>query len=105
MGLVLFIDMDYFFAACEELRHPELKARPFVVGTATIAKKEKGVVQTCNYEARKFGIHSAMPTSQALKLQPNLVFLESDDKYYEETSGKVMGLLREYGFHMEALSI
>ena len=102
---MLFVDMDYFFAACEELRHPEFKARPLVVGTATIAKKEKGVVQTCNYEARKFGIHSAMPTMQALKLKPDLVYLESDDKFYEEMSQKVMSLLKGYGFVTEVISI
>lgn len=105
LKLVLFVDMDYFFAACEELRHPEFKSRPLVVGTATIAKKEKGVVQTCNYEARKFGIRSAMPTMQALKLKPDLVYLESDDKYYAEVSGRVMALLKSHSFHMETISI
>ena len=103
--MVLFLDMDYFFAACEELRHPELKSRAFVVGTATIAKKERGVVQTCNYVARGFGVHSAMPTMQALKLKPDLVYLESDDSYYEEMSAKVMKLLKSYGFTTEVISI
>jgi nucleotidyltransferase/DNA polymerase involved in DNA repair len=97
--------MDYFFAACEELRHPELKDKPLIVGTAPIVKKEKGVIQTCNYVARKYGIHSAMPTIQALKLNPDLVYLESDDVYYEEVSDKVMKLLKSFGFDMEALSI
>ncbi len=97
--------MDYFFAACEEVRHPELKARPFVVGTATIAKKERGVVQTCNYEARKFGIHSAMATAQALRLNPDIVYLESDDAYYEEMSKKIMTLLKSYKFPVEVVSI
>ncbi len=97
--------MDYFFAACEELRHPELKSKPFVVGTATIAKRERGVVQTCNYEARKFGIHSAMPTMQALKLKPDLVYLESDDNYYQEVSDKVMKLVKGHGLTTEIISI
>ncbi len=105
MPLVLFIDMDYFFAACEEARHPRLKSKALVVGTGTIARKERGVVQTCNYVARGFGIHSAMPTAQALKLKPDLVYLESDDAYYEETSGKVMSLLRSHGFPIEPFSI
>lgn len=105
MPLVLFLDMDYFFAACEESRHPELKEKAFVVGTATIARKEKGVVQTCNYEARKFGIRSGMPTMQALKLDPSLVYLESDDNFYEQVSGKVMELLKSYGFATEVISI
>ena len=97
--------MDYFFAACEEVRHPELKGKAFVVGTASIAKKERGVVQTCNYEARKFGIHSAMATAQALKLKPDLVYLESDDSYYEETSAKLMRLLKECKMPLETVSI
>jgi len=105
LGLVLFIDMDYFFAACEELRHPELKSKAFVVGTSTIAKKERGVVQTCNYEARKFGIHSAMPTAQALWLKPDFVYLESDDEYYSLVSERVMALLKGYGFATEIVSI
>ena len=74
-------------------------------GTATIARKERGVVQTCNYEARKYGIHSAMPSMQALKLKPDLVYFESDEKYYEEMSGKVMNLLKGYGFTTEIISI
>lgn len=105
MVLVLFIDMDYFFAACEELRHPELKTKPLVVGTATIARKERGVVQTCNYEARKYGIHSAMATMQALKLKPDLVYLESDDDYYSDMSQNVMALLKSYRFSTEVISI
>jgi DNA polymerase IV (archaeal DinB-like DNA polymerase) len=105
MGLVLLVDMDYFFAACEEVRHPELKTKPLVVGTSSIDKKERGVVQTCNYEARKYGIHSAMPTMKALQLKPDLVYLASDEKYYEETSSKVMKLLKDYGFTTEIISI
>ncbi|MDE1871443.1 MAG: DNA polymerase IV [Candidatus Micrarchaeota archaeon] len=105
MPLVLFLDMDYFFAACEESRHPDLKSKPLVVGTATIARKEKGVVQTCNYEARKFGIRSGMPTMQALRLDPDLVYLESDENFYEQVSGKVMEMLKSYGFKTEVISI
>lgn len=97
--------MDYFFAACEELRHPELKDRAFVVGSSTIARKERGVVQTCNYEARKYGIHSAMPTAQALKLKPDLVYLEADDNYYQEESDKIMDLLKGYKHTTEVISI
>ncbi|MGI0100256.1 MAG: DNA polymerase IV [Candidatus Micrarchaeaceae archaeon] len=97
--------MDYFFAACEELKHPKLKSKAFVVGTATIAKKERGVVQTCNYKAREFGIRSAMPVSQALKLKPDLVYLESDDAYYEDMSSRVMALLKGYGMPTEVISI
>lgn len=105
MGLILLVDMDYFFAACEESRHPDLKEKPFVVGTAPAESKERGVVQTCNYVARKFGIRSAMPTAQALKLNPGLTYLHSDEPFYEQMSEKVVGIIRSYGLMMETLSI
>ncbi|MDE1869124.1 MAG: DNA polymerase IV [Candidatus Micrarchaeota archaeon] len=105
MTLVLFIDMDYFYAACEEARHPEVKGKPVVVGTAPPNDKLRGVVQTCNYEARKLGIHSAMPTSQAFKLDKNLVYFGDDYKYYGEMSEKVMALLKAYGHRTEVVSI
>ena len=97
--------MDYFFAACEELRHPELKAKPFVVGTATIARKERGVVQTCNYEEG-----SSAYTARCLRRRRSgssliLFTLSLDDDHYTEMSGKVMGLLKGYGFNMEVVSV
>jgi len=97
--------MDYFFAACEEVRHPELKGKPLIVGTNSEETKMKGVVQACNYEARKFGIHSAMPTSYAYRLKQDVAYLESDDEYYENISAKIMAMLSEYGFRMEVDSI
>jgi nucleotidyltransferase/DNA polymerase involved in DNA repair len=97
--------MDYFFAACEELRHPELKGKPFVVGSAPAKSRDRGVVETCNYETRALGIHSAMPMNQALRLKPDLVYIESDDKYYMDMSEKVMKILKDFGFRMEVVSI
>lgn len=97
--------MDYFFAACEELRHPELKGKPFVVGSVPIKSKDRGVVETCNYETRAFGIRSAMPIAHALRLKPDLAYLESDDRYYMEISEKVMKVLRDFGFRTEVVSI
>ncbi len=105
MGLILLVDMDYFFAACEESRHPELKSKPLVVGTAPVESKEHGVVQTCNYIAREFGIRSAISVANALKLNPNLVYVHSDESFYEQMSIKVMSIVRSYGLRMEALSI
>lgn len=105
MGLILLLDMDYFFAACEELRNPELKTKAFVVGTAEASKKERGVVQTSNYVARSFKIKSAMPVSTALKLKPDLMYLPSDEKFYSEMSEKVIKLLQSYNFKMEVMSI
>lgn len=105
MALVLFIDMDYFYAACEEARHPEVKGKPVIVGTAPPNDKLRGVVQTCNYEARKLGIHSAMPTSQAFRLSKDLVYFGDDYRYYGEMSEKVMSLLKGLGHRTEVISI
>ncbi len=105
LRLILYVDMDSFFAACEEIRHPELKGKPLVVGSNSEKDKMRGVVQACNYEARKFGIHSAMPTTMAYKLCPQLAYLQVDDKHYEETSSKIMAALSEYSPRMEVDSI
>ncbi len=105
MGLIMHVDMDYFYAACEELRHPELRGRPFVVGIYKEGDKLRGVVQTSSYAARKFGIKSAMPTAMAFKIYPELGYVAPDDPYYEEMSRRVMALLRERGFPIEAMSI
>ncbi len=93
--VILHLDLDAFFAACEEARRPELRGRPVIVGADPKEGKGRGVVSTCNYEARKFGIHSAMPISWAWKRAPWAVFLPVDMHYYMETSARVMGLARE----------
>jgi nucleotidyltransferase/DNA polymerase involved in DNA repair len=105
MGLILLVDMDSFFAACEQLRYPELKDKPFVVGTAEESRKDRAVVQTASYAARKFGVKSAMSFANALKLKPDLIYLPSDDKFYEETSEKIVRLLSTYRLRMEIMSI
>jgi DNA polymerase IV (DinB-like DNA polymerase) len=103
--LVLHLDMDYFYAACEELRRPELKGKPLIVGTYGEKDRLKGVVQTCNYEARKYGIRSGMPTAKAFGLCKDLAYAAPDDAYYDEMSRKVMETLRARGFPMEIMSI
>ena len=105
VSLVLYVDMDSFFASCELLRHKEYIGKPLVIGTSDEQNKERGVVQTCTYEARKFGIKSGIPTAQAYKLCPDLIYLASDEKYYEEMSGKLFGILRSYGRAVEQYSI
>ena len=64
---IIHLDMDAFFASIEQLRHPELRGKPLIVGGHP---KRRGVVSTCSYEARKFGIHSGMPTRTAMRLCP-----------------------------------
>ena len=105
MPFVLYIDMDYFFAACEEMRHKELKGKPLVVGTAPVEEKFRGVVQTANYEARKYGIHSGMPSVKAFDLYKDLAYLHSDEEYYETISNGIMKLVKGYGKPLEVISI
>ena len=105
MSLVLYIDMDSFFASCELLRHKEYIGKPLVIGTSEEKDKDRGVVQTCTYEARKFGIKSGMPIVQAYKLCKELVYIASDEKYYEDVSKRIFALLRGYGRPVEQYSI
>ncbi|MGC8568151.1 MAG: DNA polymerase IV [Candidatus Micrarchaeia archaeon] len=102
---MLYVDMDYFYAACEELRHPELRGKAFVVGTSPPETKESGVIQTCTYPARKFGIKSGMSTAFAFKLKPDLIYLQADEPYYEGISQKIFDILRSYKYKMEILSV
>jgi nucleotidyltransferase/DNA polymerase involved in DNA repair len=97
--------MDYFFAACEEVKNPSLKGKPLIVGTSDEKNKLKGVVQTCNYEARKYGIKSGMPTIDAFKLHDKLEYVKTDNPYYEMIANKLMQLLKNYGYVVEQDSI
>ncbi len=103
--VILLVDMDYFFAACEELRHPEFSGKPLVVGADPEHGTGRGVVSTCNYTARKYGIHSAMPISSAYKLKPDAIFLPVDFRYYNKESEKVMRILRSQCDNFEQISV
>jgi len=98
---ILHIDMDAFFAAVEVHDHPELKGRPVVIGSPP---DKRGVVSTCSYEARKFGIHSAMPSRTAYKLCPHAVFLPPNMKRYHEASEQIMEIFRRFTPLVEPLS-
>lgn len=87
--------MDAFFAAVEQKRHPELIGKPVVIGGAGDPTK-RGVVSTASYEARKYGIHSAMPLQQAYRLCPEAVFLPVDYDEYMKVSEKVKDVLRSF---------
>jgi len=103
--IILHLDMDSFYASVEVQRRPELAGKPVVIGADPKQGKGRGVVSTCSYEARAFGIRSAMPISQAYVLCPHAVFLPPDFPAYVQASGAVMGILRSYGFLMEQVSI
>jgi DNA polymerase-4 len=98
------MDMDAFFAAVEQKRHPELLGRPVVIGGGG-DPTQRGVVSTASYEARKFGIHSAMPLRTAFKLCPDAVFLPVDYTQYARISGKIKEVLNEFSPVMEDVGI
>jgi DNA polymerase IV (DinB-like DNA polymerase) len=103
--IILHLDMDSFYASVEMQRRPALAGKPVVIGADPRQGKGRGVVSTCSYEARAFGIRSAMPISQAFVLCPHAFFLPPDFPAYVQASAAVMEILRSYGFPMEQVSI
>jgi len=97
--------MDAFYASIEQLDHPEYKGRPVIVGADPRAGKGRGVVAACSYEARKFGIRSALPISRAWKLCPQGVYVRPRMDRYVEVSHQVMDVFRRYTDLVEPLSI
>lgn len=94
--------MDAFFASVEVLRKPELKGKPVIVGGNPY---QRGVVSTCSYEARRYGIHSAMPLRTAYKLCPEAVFLSVDIPFYRRFSERIFSILKEYTSLVEPLGL
>ncbi len=103
--IIMHIDMDYFYVAVEERINPELRGKPVVVGADPKKGKGRGVVSTCSYEARKYGIHSGLPISKAYKLCSECVFLPVNMKLYVEASHKIMAIFRKYADRTEQISI
>lgn len=93
--IVLHVDMDCFFAAVELREDPSLKGKPVVVGADPKGGRGRGIVATCSYEARRFGIRSAMPISTAWRLCPKAVFLPPRFSLYSQASRRVMSILSE----------
>lgn len=103
--MIAHIDMDAFFAKCEELRNPELKEKPVVICVYTRGKTS-GAVSTSNYRARELGIGSAMPLSVAReKASQDTVFLPVDHEYYRRKSEQVMSIIRSYSPKIQKTSI
>ncbi len=105
--VVMLVDLDYFFAQCEELRNPSLRGKPVVIGMYSGRTAESGAVSTANYAARTFGVKSGMPLFQAKrKLEGHdSVFLPVDYDYYEQISDKLMLIFRGYADVFEQVGI
>ena len=99
---IILMDLDAFFASVEQLDHPEWKGKPVIVGGDPT---KRGVVSTASYEARKFGVHSAMPSSTAARLCPQAIWAPGNFHRYRELSQKVMGILQDESPHLMQVSI
>ncbi|MHA1646905.1 MAG: DNA polymerase IV, partial [Promethearchaeota archaeon] len=94
--IIFHVDLDCFFAAVEILDHPEYKGFPVIVGADPKKGKGRGVVSTCSYEAREFGLHSAMPISKAYYLCPQGIYVKANFNRIKEVSTQVMNILNKY---------
>ncbi len=102
MRKIIHIDMDCFYAAVEMRENPRLKGFPVAVGGRP---ETRGVVATCNYPAREYGIHSAMPMAQAIKKCPNLTILPVNMNLYRQVSKKIQALFKHYTHLVQPLSL
>src|SRR6516164_8413922 len=102
MRTYFHVDMDAFFVSVEELYNPSLKGKAVVVGGRP---NERGVVSAAAYEARKFGVHSAMPLRTAAKLCPHAIFVDGHPDRYREYSAKVYAVLNRFSPKLEMVSI
>jgi DNA polymerase-4 len=99
---IIHVDMDAFFASVEQRDNPALRGKPVVVGGDPHGR---GVVSTCSYEARRFGVHSAMPAAAARRLCPAAIFLRPRFRVYEEISSTIRSILRGYTAKVEPVSL
>ncbi|EJN6827821.1 DNA polymerase IV [Vibrio cidicii] len=99
---IIHVDMDCFYAAVEMRDNPDYRGRPLAVGGH---EKQRGVLSTCNYEARKFGVRSAMPTAQALKLCPSLLVVPGRMQVYVQVSRHIREIFSRYTDLIEPLSL
>ena len=99
---IIHIDMDAFYASIEQRDHPELLRMPVIVGGTPDGR---GVVMTCSYEARKYGIHSAMPAKTAVQLCPQAIFMRPRFEVYKETSEIIQNIFHEYTDRIQPISL
>jgi nucleotidyltransferase/DNA polymerase involved in DNA repair len=99
---VLHVDMDAFFASVEQRDHPQWRGKPVIVGAGP---RERGVVSTCSYEARRFGVRSAMPSRTAFSLCPQGIFVRPRMQAYQQASDVAFGVFSHYSPFVEAVSV
>lgn len=102
---ILHVDMDAFFAAVEQRDCPEYRGKPLIVGADPKRGKGRGIVATCSYEARKFGVHSAQPISEAWRRCPQGIYVRGDMGKYVRVSERLMSILLEFSDMVEQVSI
>src|SRR6266704_2001498 len=99
---ILHLDLDAFYASIEQRDHPEYRGKPIIVGGSP---DRRGVVATASYEARKFGVHSAMPSRTAQRLCPQAIFLPARFEVYRVVSQQIMAIFRLHTSLVEPLSL
>lgn len=102
---ILHVDMDAFYASIEIRDNPRLKNKPVVIAKHPKLTNGRGIVSTCNYEARKYGIHSAMSAQEAYQRCPQAVFIQGDLNYYRSVSLQIREIFQEYTDLIEPLSL
>ena len=99
---IMLVDLDAFFVSVEQVFNPDLKGKPVVVGGRPGGR---GVVAAASYEARKFGLHSAMPISKAVRLCPQAIYLDGNYSRYREASKKFMAILADFTPFIEPMGL
>lgn len=99
---IIHVDMDTFFASVEQRDKPEYKGKPVIVGGLP---DKRGVVAACSYEARQFGIHSAMPSLRAYRLCPKAIFLQPRFDVYRKVATEIQSIFKHYTDLVEPLSL
>ncbi len=102
---ILHVDMDAFYASVEQRDHPEFRGKPVIVGADPKRGRGRGIVATCSYEARRFGIHSAQPISQAWRLCPHGIYVTPEMGKYVRASERIMRILLDFSDLVEQVSI
>ncbi len=105
MNIIFTIDFDAFFASCEESRNPELKKQPVAIANRIDGIRNRGIISTANYEARKYGVQSGMPVFKALQLTNKVKFIDPDYDFYKAMSEKIFSLIKKFSPKIQISSI